>query len=60
MEPDPWSWIPHKDGYDRQLEINAYLSKMLDAMPLPMMHWNPNTSQMEPVNYLDDLGMKKP
>jgi len=54
---EPWSWIPHVEGADRQKEINAYLNKMLDVIALaPGMRWNPNTSKMEPHNHLDDLG----
>lgn len=58
---EPWAWIPHKEGADRQKEINAYLRDMLDRMPLagPMMRWNPNTSRMEPYSHLDDLSASK-
>lgn len=31
---EPWSWIPHVDGADRQKEINAYLRRLVDEMPL--------------------------
>ena len=31
-EGEPWDWIPHVDGADRQKEINAYLRLMLDKM----------------------------
>lgn len=31
---EPWSWIPHVEGADRQKEINAYLSRMVDEMPI--------------------------
>lgn len=56
MEPEPWDWIPHVEGVDRQREINAYLRDLIDKMPVavgPMMRWNPNTSQMEPFRYDD-------
>jgi hypothetical protein len=33
MESEPWDWIPHTEGADRQKEINAYLRDMLDRMP---------------------------
>ena len=41
-EPEPlelsdceaWSWIPHTEGADRQKEINAYLSNLVDRMPI--------------------------
>lgn len=57
MEGEPWDWIPHEEGADRQKEINAYLTRMLNEMPIskgPMLRWNPNTSEMEPFNYSDD------
>lgn len=58
MESEPWDWIPHVDGADRQKEINAHLLDMLNRMPIngPMMRWNPNSSRMEPYNGMDDLG----
>jgi hypothetical protein len=31
---EPWSWIPHVEGADRQKEINAHLSKLLDVISL--------------------------
>lgn len=31
---EPWSWIPHVEGADRQKEINAYLRKLTDEMPV--------------------------
>ena len=32
-EGEPWDWIPHTKGADRQKEINAYLREMVDRMP---------------------------
>lgn len=33
-QEEPWAWIPHTEGADRQKEINAYLRKVMDEMPL--------------------------
>lgn len=35
-EGEPWDWIPHTEGADRQKEINAYLSDMVERMPFAM------------------------
>lgn len=54
---ETWSWIPHVEGADRDKEINAYLTRMVDELSVakgPMMRWNPNTSSMEPFNYSDE------
>ena len=31
---EPWSWIPHEEGADRQKEINEWMRNLLDRMPL--------------------------
>lgn len=50
MEPEPWDWIPHEEGADRQKEINACLRKLVDGMPLakprPAMSDTPRTDAL--------------
>lgn len=58
---EPWDWIPHVEGADRQKEINDCLRRLLDQIPSPKpVRWNPNTSRYEPYDYSDDQVATKP